>query len=175
METKAFDKWIVSTIEDNVLTIVVAFVVVTLAQLLWWSKRTPKALLTESGFHQLKLVMRKDVSHNSRFFRFALKSKRQQLGLPVGQHLVFRMPSQNGVEPVSRPYTPVSDGMARGYVDFVIKVYPEGIMTQYLEQLKVGQTMSMKGPKGKFTYVRNMKKSLGQYHRFWMGQLSWSA
>ena len=119
METKAFDKWIVSTIEDNVLTIVVAFAVVTLAQLLWWSMRTPKALLTESGFHDLKLVMRKDVSHNSRFFRFALKNKRQQLGLPVGQHLVFRMTPRNGEEPVSRAYTPVSDRTTQGYLDFV--------------------------------------------------------
>ena len=48
-------------------------------------------------------------------------------------------------------------------------------MTQYLDQLRVGQSMPMKGPKGKFSYVPNMKKSLGLYHRLPMGQLSWRA
>lgn len=161
METKELDKAIVAFIEDNAFAILLALAAVTLVQLLWWSRRTPKSLLSQEGFHSLPLIMKQEVNHNTRFFRFGFEDKRQPLGLPVGQHLVFRASLGNGDLPVSRPYTPVSDGAVKGHVDFVIKVYPQGAMSQYLDKLKIGQRLSMKGPKGKFIYKRNMKKSIG--------------
>ena len=36
-----------------------------------------------------KLTHRKDLSHNSRLFRFALQTPETKLGLPVGQHMFF--------------------------------------------------------------------------------------
>lgn len=161
METKNLDKAIVAFIEENSLAIVTAFIVVTLVQLLWWMLKAPKSVLSQEGFHKLPLIMKQDVNHNTRFFRFGFEDKKQQLGLPIGQHLVFRAVTQEGEPPVSRPYTPVSDGATKGHVDFVIKVYPQGVMSQYLDKLKIGQTLAMKGPRGKFTYKRNMKKSIG--------------
>ena len=59
--------------------------------------------------------------------------------------------SPNG-EDIIRKYTPTSEIHRKGEVDFVIKIYRKnvhpkfpdgGIMTPYLESLKVGQTVDM--------------------------------
>ena len=49
--------------------------------------------------------------------------------------------------------------MVLGFVDFVIKVYNPnerflkgGFMSQYLDRMKIGDFMNMKGPKGHMTY-----------------------
>ena len=61
----------------------------------------------------------------------------------------------------SRSYTPTSSDHDVGYVDFIIKVYfkdvhpkfPEGgKVSQYLESLSFGNTISAQGPKGRLTY-----------------------
>jgi hypothetical protein len=49
-----------------------------------------------------------------------------------------------------------------GRVEFVIKVYPSGKMTQHMDKMKVGDTMLMKGPRGRFQYTRNMKRAIGE-------------
>jgi cytochrome-b5 reductase len=51
--------------------------------------------------------------------------------------------------------------LQRGLVDFVIKLYPQGAMSQVLDKLEVGQTLDFKGPKGRFKYERRSKKAIG--------------
>lgn len=46
----------------------------------------------------------------------------------------------------------MSDVAQRKYVDFVIKVYPEGKMTQSLDALSIGDRVLFKGPRGRFQY-----------------------
>ena len=46
------------------------------------------------------------------------------LGLPIGQHISFKALDSEGKD-VYRSYTPVSDDKQRGWVDFVIKIYPQ--------------------------------------------------
>ncbi len=60
-----------------------------------------------------------------------------------------------------RPYTPVSDDEQLGFVDFVIKLYPTGKMSQVLAKMQVGDSMLMKGPRGRFTYKSNMAQHIG--------------
>lgn len=60
-----------------------------------------------------------------------------------------------------RPYTPVTDDATRGFVDFVIKVYPTGRVTPALDSLRVGDSILAKGPKGRFTYSTNMADEIG--------------
>ena len=60
-----------------------------------------------------------------------------------------------------RPYTPVTDDATLGSVDFVIKVYPTGRVTPVLDSLKVGDSVSAKGPKGRFVYRSNMAEEVG--------------
>lgn len=60
-----------------------------------------------------------------------------------------------------RPYTPVSDISQRGTVDFLIKVYPEGRMSQALDALAVGDKVLFKGPKGRFVYKPDTWNAIG--------------
>ena len=83
-----------------------------------------------------------------------------RVGLPTGQHITFLAKDAEGKD-VYRPYTPITDDDTVGAVEFVIKLYPAGKMSQVLSGMKVGDSMQMKGPRGRFTYTRNMKRAIG--------------
>jgi predicted ferric reductase len=42
-----------------------------------------------------------------------------------------------------------------------LQVYPQGKMSQYIDNMKVGELIDVKGPKGLFTYTPNMKRAFG--------------
>eukprot|EP01035_Chromulina_nebulosa_P023410 gene23410-30340_t len=64
-------------------------------------------------------------------------------------------------KPTFRPYTPTSLNSEKGHFELVIKSYPTGVVSKYLDTLKVGDTIEVKGPIPKFTYVANSKKRIG--------------
>ena len=65
---------------------------------------------------------------------------------------IYYLTSHINGELVKRPYTPTTSDDNQGYFDLVIKVYPNGKMTQYLEQLAVGQPIDVSGPSGNLIY-----------------------
>jgi len=99
------------------------------------------------------------LNHDTRIFRFALQPK-QKLGLPVASCLVTRTQGADG-KPVIRPYTPITKEDTLGYFDLLVKVYPEGIMSKHIDELKPGDSLEIKGPIPKFPYTANMKKEIG--------------
>ena len=103
--------------------------------------------------YALTVAHKEDVSHDTRLFRFQLPSPKHVLGLPVGQH-IYLTTFING-ELVKRPYTPTTSDDNQGYFDLVIKIYPQGKMTQYLEKLYIGQTVEVSGPSGNLIYRGN--------------------
>uniref|UniRef100_A0A8D2AZB7 NADH-cytochrome b5 reductase n=1 Tax=Sciurus vulgaris TaxID=55149 RepID=A0A8D2AZB7_SCIVU len=109
--------------------------------------------------YPLPLIEKEQINHNTRRFRFGLPSPEHILGLPVGNyvHLLARIND----DLVIRAYTPVSSDDDRGFVDLIIKIYfknvhpsyPEGgKMTQYLENMKIGDTILFRGPTGRLFY-----------------------
>lgn len=58
-------------------------------------------------------------------------------------------------KPTLRPYTPVSDEDAQGYVDFVIKRYPNGPMSEHIHSMKPGDKLDFKGPLPKYPWAPN--------------------
>jgi len=89
-----------------------------------------------------------------------LPTKDHVLGLPVGCFINVVAKINNSL--VIRPYTPITSDDERGYMDLMIKVYfkdvhPKfpagGKMTQYLENLKIGDTIDVRGPNGKIMYL----------------------
>lgn len=62
---------------------------------------------------------------------------------------------------VSRSYTPISSDDDLGYFDLLIKTYPQGNISRVVDDLKIGDTMSVRGPKGSFKYVPNMVREFG--------------
>lgn len=117
--------------------------------------------LDEKVYRDFKLIEREEVSHDVRRFRFALQHKNQLLGLPIGQHIKLCYIDPKTSEEVVRSYTPVSSDDERGYVDFIIKVYkplppkfPDGgKMSQFLDNLKLGESIKMRGPVGELEYM----------------------
>ncbi|NXF30914.1 NB5R3 reductase, partial [Nyctibius bracteatus] len=109
--------------------------------------------------YALRLIDKEEVSHDTRRFRFALPSMDHVLGLPIGQHIYLSARIDGAL--VVRPYTPVSSDDDKGFVDLVVKIYfrsvhpkfPEGgKMSQYLESLKIGDTIDFRGPSGLLVY-----------------------
>lgn len=119
-----------------------------------------KPFLDAQQFKPLPLTRIDQLTHNTKRFVFSLPDPKMRLGLPTGQHITFLAKDSDGKD-VYRPYTPVTDDDTLGSVEFVIKIYPHGKMTQIMDKMKVGDTMLMKGPRGRFQYARNMKKAIG--------------
>ncbi|XP_024940916.1 NADH-cytochrome b5 reductase 2-like isoform X2 [Cephus cinctus] len=133
--------------------------------------KTPLTLLDPTVKYTLPLLEKEIVSHDTRRFRFALPSPNHVLGLPPGQHVYV---SAHIGELVTRAYSPVSSDNDHGFVDIIVKVYfkntdpkfPQGgKMSQYLNNLKIGDTLDFRGPAGRLVYegcgnikIKNFRK-----------------
>ncbi|KAF6109732.1 hypothetical protein HJG60_010942 [Phyllostomus discolor] len=80
-----------------------------------------------------------------------------QLGLWPGQHLILRG-IVDGLE-IQRAYTPISPANAEGYFEVLIKCYPTGLMSRYVESWRAGVTAFWRGPFGGFLYKPNQESS----------------
>ena len=101
---------------------------------------------------ELPLIDKHAISHDVSVFRFALPTPAHGLGLPTGQHIILAFAGEDGAL-VTRPYTPVSPKGEQGFVDFVVKLYANGKMSRHLSRLEIGQSIVMRGPKGKLEYA----------------------
>lgn len=50
---------------------------------------------------------------------------------------------------------------AKGYVDFIIKTYPEGKMSKHIANLKIGDTLDIKGPIPKYNWAEGRVDNVG--------------
>ncbi|KAI8992581.1 hypothetical protein BDB01DRAFT_778925 [Pilobolus umbonatus] len=116
------------------------------------------AVLDTKVFKRFKLAEKIVISHNTAIYRFGLP-KDAALGLPIGQH-VSVMAEINGKQ-ISRSYTPTSSDDDKGHFDLLIKSYPTGNISRLFSELKIGDEIAVRGPKGNFNYVPNMCKSIG--------------
>jgi len=105
-----------------------------------------KGCLNPENFKKFKLVEKKQISHNVAKFKFALPTPTSVLGLPIGQHISCRGQDATGEE-VMKPYTPTTLDSDLGYFELVIKMYPQGRMSHHFREMKVGDYLSVKGPK----------------------------
>ncbi|GAQ86614.1 NADH-cytochrome b-5 reductase [Klebsormidium nitens] len=151
-------------LSDDHLTILIASAVVFLTALFVWAltprKAKRKYALDPESWTKFQMVKKEHVSHNSRRFRFALQTEETILGLPIGQHISIQGVDEEGKE-FSRPYTPTTLDDDVGHFELVIKVYPQGKMSQCLEKLSVGTYVPFKGPKGRFTYTSGQVREFG--------------
>ncbi|CAB3228531.1 unnamed protein product [Arctia plantaginis] len=147
-----------------------AVVLATVVANLFWGRKKngPKgssklvALVDPNTKYALPLIEREEISHDTRRFRFALPSSEHVLGLPIGQHIHLSAKMDDDL--IIRAYTPVSSDEEKGYVDLVVKVYfknvhpkfPEGgKLSQYLENMKLNDTIDVRGPSGRLQYTGN--------------------
>ncbi|XP_068188492.1 cytochrome b5 reductase 4 [Antennarius striatus] len=102
------------------------------------------------------LVSKTEVNHNTYIFRMQLPPGTVR-HLPVGQHVFLKALIQD--TEVVRPYTPIDPSLAptsrsppqESDIYLLIKVYPDGVFTPYLNSLPIGAHISISGPEGTFS------------------------
>ncbi|KAG4909405.1 NADH--cytochrome b5 reductase 1-like isoform X1 [Glycine soja] len=126
----------------------------------YYVTKKPKGCLDPENFKEFKLVKRTQLSHNVATFRFDLPTPKSVLGLPIGQHISCRGKDSLGEE-VVKPYTPTTLDTDVGYFELVVKMYPQGRMSHHFREMREGDYMAVKGPKGRFKYQPNQVRALG--------------
>jgi len=120
-------------------------------------KAEKKGPIDPEAFTDFELIAKTVVSPNSSIYRFKLQPN-ESLNLPVASYILAQ--GETGEEkPTVRPYTPITYD-EKGYFELMIKSYPEGKLSKYIGNLKVGDKLSIKGPKAKLEYKPNMKKTI---------------
>lgn len=109
----------------------------------------------DQGFFDLKLDSVEELSHNTKKFRFALPNPDDVSGLNVASALLTKYKGPEMEKPVIRPYTPVSHVDQRGFLDLVVKRYPNGPMSEHLHSMTPGQRLDFKGPIQKYEWTPN--------------------
>ena len=122
------------------------------------SKPVLEPVLDSQKYRKFPLVKKVQLSPNVYRFVFALPKETDILGLPIGQHIAIRA-DING-KSVSRSYTPTSNDTDPGRLELVVKVYPEGLLTNYLANLKVGDQVEIRGPKGAMKYNKEYSRNI---------------
>ncbi|XP_036410739.1 NADH-cytochrome b5 reductase-like isoform X2 [Megalops cyprinoides] len=116
------------------------------------SVRRDVVALSPESFIAFQLESVEALTEDTNLYRFKLPSA-GSLGLQLGQHLVLRG-VVDGLE-VQRAYTPISPVTTQGSCEFLIKLYKDGLMSQYIRTWKAGQSIEWRGPFGGFSYKSN--------------------
>ncbi|KAG9241401.1 NADH-cytochrome b5 reductase 2 [Calycina marina] len=107
------------------------------------------------GFISLKLDSVENINHNTKKFRFELPENDQISGLSVASALLTKYKGPEMEKPAIRPYTPINDEDETGYLDLLVKKYPNGVMSTHMHDMEPGQRLDFKGPIPKYAWSTN--------------------
>lgn len=102
-------------------------------------------------------AIRRD-THDTKTFRFSLPANATLDMLP-GDYLYVHA-TING-RTVKRPYTPSSLPGTTGFFDLTVKRYETGVISKYLHEQQIGDTVLMSGPNPGGHWVDGMAKRAG--------------
>jgi cytochrome-b5 reductase len=173
-----FDPLSEENINNPNIAIILGVLSVVFATILHWPPSSKKKVMPLADYLPIPLLRKEILSHDTRRFTFGLPTKDHVLGLPTGQHVSLKFTAtivdeatgKKEKKPIIRSYTPVTDDVTGvpGEFSLVIKVYrplpPKfpngGYMSQHLDDLNIGDTILMKGPKGHLHYTNQMTSSV---------------
>lgn len=101
----------------------------------------------------VKMIKKTKVSHNSTIFTFKFDEEHWEnfkMDLEPGQHISITA-EIDGVQ-IMRPYTPIECRPQSSEFDCLIKIYPNGMMSQYLDALEIGSSLNIRGVFSDLTY-----------------------
>ncbi|CCH60916.1 hypothetical protein TBLA_0D04190 [Henningerozyma blattae CBS 6284] len=125
------------------------------------TKNNNEVLDGSDEVHSFPLISKIVMSKSTSIYRFGLPNETDVLGLPIGQHISIKAPISEG-KFILRSYTPITlDSMASGYFELLVKTYTNGVVSTYLNDLKIGDYIQVVGPRGNYSYQRNMKSRIG--------------
>jgi cytochrome-b5 reductase len=137
------------------------------------SSTTPVFTGGDQGFVSLKLEESEVINSNTKRLKFSFPEGDQVSGLHVAcmsslesmhwiivliGYVAALLTKYKGPEmekPVLRPYTPTSDEDAKGFLELVVKKYPNGPMSTHLHDMEPGQRLDFKGPLPKYAWAPN--------------------
>lgn len=120
-------------------------------------KGEPKKVFTggDQGFVSLVLDKVENINDNTKLFRFKFPEPDQVSGLAVASALITKYKGPEMEKPAIRPYTPTSDEDQPGFLEFIVKKYPNGAMSEHFHSMNPGQQLEIKGPIPKYKWEEN--------------------
>jgi len=103
-------------------------------------------LMNKDETKTVTLESKEQLTHDTIRLTFAIPGN-MNLGLKCGQHIVC----YNGDH--QRKYTPTKTNQCE--FELVVKVYPDGKLSPFLNQMNVGDTLLISGPSGRHSYNGN--------------------
>lgn len=103
--------------------------------------------------YQTFLSEKKRLSSDTWFFRFKLINP-PEINFKAGQYLILKINNQ------PRLFSILSPSYIKNEVDFLIKIIPHGLASDYLIQLPVGKQIKLEGPAGVFELKENNKDKI---------------
>ncbi|KAF9305741.1 NADH-cytochrome b5 reductase [Mortierella antarctica] len=129
------------------------------------------AAMNPSAFVDFTLKEIQVLTPNTSRFVFELPAD-QVLGMTTTSCLMIKYTNAEG-KAVIRPYTPTSDANQKGHFDLIVKRYDgksngnisrseerPGVMSAHIHNLKVGDTLALKGPMSKYPLQANQHESV---------------
>ncbi|CAK7272312.1 NADH-cytochrome b5 reductase [Sporothrix epigloea] len=114
----------------------------------------------EQGFVPLSVESVNTLSHNTKIVRFKLPEADQTSGMHAASALLTRFTPEGEDKSVIRPYTPVSDDDAKGFLDLLVKRYEGGKMSSHIHNLAPGDKLDIKGPISKYPWSPNKHEQI---------------
>jgi len=84
------------------------------------------------------------VSADTKVFTFATPNTSKPLNLPTCACILAKGGEDSEGNHFVRPYTPISTNSMVGEFELMIKIYPDGNLSQHMDKMKVGDTMEFK-------------------------------
>ncbi|GHJ85193.1 hypothetical protein NliqN6_1595 [Naganishia liquefaciens] len=116
--------------------------------------------LVKNNWVDFKLEKVEPYNHNTNIYTFSFPDPNATAGGQTASALLVKASDAQSClddkgKPVIRPYTPISPQDQRGTMQLMVKVYENGKMSQHINHLKPGETLSFKGPIAKYVYKPN--------------------
>lgn len=118
------------------------------------SAKSDKPVFSSFGFHTLRLESTELINHNTKKLRFELPDAKKPSGLSLTSALLTISFPKGRWLPVLRPYTPTNELNEPGYIDLMVKLYPNGKQSTHLHSLQPGDTLTFAPIKG-FAWTPN--------------------
>jgi NAD(P)H-flavin reductase len=115
------------------------------------SASPPKALSNKAV--SVRLTQKEWLSHDVISMKFALPDPCSVLGLAIGKHVLVSARVGSAKKMVARAYTPTSSDEDVGEITLLVKVYPQGVLSQHFVSLSPGDCVQVKGPLGSWEYL----------------------
>jgi len=146
-------------IDSKLVGIVLGGLILIVALVFSTKATQAKPVLDPTKWQQFPLAEIQKINLNTAIYRYSLPKPTDVLGLPIGQHISVQA-EINGKQ-VMRSYTPTSSDDDLGHFDLLIKTYPTGNISRYVQNMKIGDKLTVKGPKGQMNYNADLALKLG--------------